>query len=145
MCLPIKLYTKIPMFKANRLLTKVITYQLSAYCGAVCAAAGSISGIAFLDHAPLNVIENVITNTLGTISGMVCDGAKSSCAAKIATSLYCAILSYTMAKNGNVFRDGEGIIKNSTEATITTVGKLAANGMRGTDVELLNLMLEPEK
>lgn len=116
--------------------------KLSAYCGAVCAAAAGISGIAFIDNSPLEVIENVIINTLGTISGMVCDGAKSSCAAKIATSLYCAILGYTMAKNGDVFRDGEGIIKNDIEVTISTVGRLAAEGMRGTDEKLLNLMLE---
>lgn len=116
--------------------------KLSAYCGAVCAAAAAASGIAYLDGQPVEVIGNVITNTLGTISGIVCDGAKSSCAAKIATALYCALLGYSMAKNGSVFRDGEGIVKHDIERTITTVGRLAAEGMRGTDEKLLSLMLE---
>lgn len=116
--------------------------KLSAYCGAVCAAAAGVCGIAYLDKQPLTTIENIIINTLGTISGMVCDGAKSSCAAKIATALYCALLGYSMARNGDVFRDGEGIVKNDIEYTISTVGRLAAEGMRSTDEKLLSLMLE---
>ena len=116
--------------------------KLSAYCGAVCAAAASACGVAYLDGQPLDLICNVLTNALGTISGMVCDGAKSSCAAKIATALYCALLGYTMAKSDCVFRDGEGIVKPTIEETITTVGRLAAEGMRSTDEKLLGLMLD---
>ena len=116
--------------------------KLSAYCGAVCAAAAAAAGIGYLDSQRLEVIENTIINSLGTISGMVCDGAKSSCAAKIATALYCSLLGYSMAKAGNVFRDGEGIVKPDIEKTISTVGRLAADGMKSTDEELLSLMLD---
>lgn len=119
--------------------------KLSAYCGASSAAAASAAGIAFLDGAELRVIEDTLTNTLATISGMVCDGAKSSCASKIATALFCALLCYTMAGHGRVFRNGEGIVQENVEKTIDAVGTVAADGMRITDEVILRQMLRAKE
>ena len=89
-----------------------------------------------------DVISNTITNTICTAGGIVCDGAKSSCAAKIATSVYTALVALDMAKTGNAFQAGEGLTASSLEATIRNIGTMGRIGMRETDVEILNLMLE---
>ena len=115
---------------------------LSAYCGAVSAAAGAGCGIAYLYGMSYEQICMVITNTIATIGGMVCDGAKSSCAGKISLAVEAALLSVEMAKNDNVFRNGEGMVKKDIEETIAAYGKMAAEGMKSTDVEILNIMLE---
>lgn len=116
--------------------------RLSAYCGAVSAACGAGAGIAYLHGANLSVIENTITNTLANVSGIVCDGAKPSCAAKIASSIDAAILAFHMAQNGRKFCSGEGIVKNDIEKTICGIGRLASEGMQATDTEILNIMLD---
>lgn len=115
--------------------------SLSAYCGAVSAACGAGAGIAYMLGCSYDVICHVITNTISTIGGMVCDGAKSSCAAKIATAVECALMSLDMAQEGLVFQPGEGMVKNDIEDTIKSIGRMGRDGMRETDIEILNIML----
>ncbi len=115
--------------------------KLSAYCGAVSAATGAGAGIAYLHGAGYDVIMETITNTLGNVSGIVCDGAKASCAAKIASSVDAAILAYHMAADHHCFHSGEGLVKEDAEATIKSFGRMGREGMRSTDVEILKIML----
>ena len=116
--------------------------SLSAYCGAVSAACGAAAGIAYMLGESYEVICDTITNTIATIGGMVCDGAKSSCAAKIAVAVDCALSSLEIAKAGHVFQPGEGMVKGNVEETIRSVGRMGRVGMHSTDVEILNIMLE---
>ncbi len=116
--------------------------RLSAFCGAVSAATGAAAGIAWLDGAEYDVIAQTITNSLGNVGGMVCDGAKASCAAKIASALESALLGYEMAKEERGFVDGEGIVKADVEGTIASVGRMAAVGMHSTDQEILHIMVD---
>ena len=116
--------------------------KLSAYCGAVSAAVGAGAAIAYLNNASYEVIEETIVNTLGNVSGIVCDGAKASCAAKIASSVDAAILAYHMASERRGFRSGEGLVKDSAEKTLKSYGRMGREGMRATDVEILRIMLE---
>ncbi len=116
--------------------------KLSAYCGAVSAATGAGAAIAYLHGASREVIDEAIVNTLANISGMVCDGAKASCAAKIASSVDAAILAYEMAAHNRTFHSGEGLVKSNTEETIRSFGRMGREGMRSTDVEILKIMLE---
>ena len=115
--------------------------SLSAYCGAVSAAAGSGAGIAYLLGCTEQEICNTITNTIATIGGMVCDGAKPSCAAKIASAVAAAILALHLSKKNKVFQPGEGLVKKDVK-TIASIGRMGREGMRSTDVEILNIMLE---
>lgn len=115
--------------------------RLSAFCGAVSAGCGAAAGIAYLNGNGFDVIAHTIVNTLAILSGMVCDGAKPSCAAKIAMAVEAGFLGYEMYQNGkNQFLDGEGIVKKGVDNTIKTVGRMASKGMRGTDREILNIM-----
>lgn len=114
---------------------------LSAYCGAVNAGCAAVCGIAYLDKVPLDKMEDIITNTLGTISGMLCDGAKSSCAAKIAVSIQTGFLAYEMAKNECRFLEGEGIVGVNADETIKAVGKIGKDGMKETDGKILEIMM----
>ena len=117
--------------------------KLSAYCGAVSAATGAGAGIAYLHGADFDTIAETITNTLANVSGIVCDGAKASCAAKIASSVDAAIMAYYMAAEHRGFQSGEGLVKKDVEATIKSFGRMGREGMRSTDVEILKIMLEP--
>lgn len=115
--------------------------SLSAYCGAVCAAAGAGAGIIYLCGGTMEQIENTVVNTIADAGGIVCDGAKPSCAAKIATSLQAAVLSHKMAMRGLTFSRGEGLVMDCPEDTIKAVGYVGRAGMKQTDVEILNLMI----
>ena len=115
--------------------------RLSAYCGAVNAGCAAVCGIAYLDQQPLSVIEDIITNTLATISGMLCDGAKPSCAAKIAMSIETGLLSYEMAKNQCRFISGEGIVGKNADKTIESVGIIGKDGMKEMDSKILEIMM----
>jgi L-cysteine desulfidase len=115
---------------------------LSAYCGAVSAAAGAGCGICWLKGGGYEEICDVITNCIAVVGGMVCDGAKSSCAGKISIAVETALMSVDMALNHNVFRNGEGMVKKDVERTIEAYGRMAAEGMKETDIEILNIMLE---
>ena len=116
--------------------------RLSAYCGAVSAGCAAGAGIAFLMHENDTVIKHVIVNCLAITSGIICDGAKPSCAAKIASSVDAALLALAMAQHKQQFRAGEGIVKKGVENTICSVGRLGKNGMRETDKEILRIMTE---
>ncbi|MFI3211107.1 MAG: L-serine ammonia-lyase, iron-sulfur-dependent, subunit alpha [Peptostreptococcaceae bacterium] len=115
--------------------------KLSAFCGAVSASCGSGAAIAYLKGESYDVITKTIINTLGTTSGIVCDGAKPSCAAKIASSVDASIMAYYMAKEDNVFSPGEGLIKDDVEETVKSICKMAREGMKETDIEILNIMI----
>lgn len=115
--------------------------SLSAYCGAVSAACGSGAGIAYMLGYDYEVISNVITNTIANIGGMVCDGAKPSCAAKIASAVDATMLAINMAIRNRVFQPEEGLVKDDIEETIRSIGRMGREGMKYTDIEILNIML----
>lgn len=117
--------------------------KLSAFCGVVSAAAATGAGLAYLQGMSFEQICQVITNTLATSGGMVCDGAKPSCAAKIGVSLNNAVMGLNMARMGKTFREGDGIVGRDAEATIRNVGRMARVGMKQTDEEILNIMIDP--
>ena len=116
--------------------------RLSAFCGAVSAGCGAAAGIAYLRGGRFDIIAHTIANTLAICSGMICDGAKPSCAAKIASAVDAGLMGYNMYLNGgHQFVDGEGIIQKGVENTIVNVGRLARQGMRRTDEEILDIMV----
>ena len=126
----------------SALLLKRGVGRLSAFCGAVCAACGAGAGITFLTGGSDQAVADTITNALANVSGIVCDGAKGSCAAKIASAVDAALLGHEMAMDGLCFGAGEGLVKQDIEATIAGVGRMAAQGMAQTDEKILELMLE---
>lgn len=136
-----KLYRALALANLISVHEKRFIGNLSAYCGAVSAATASVAGIAYLEGADYEMIGNTIINSIGTIGGMVCDGAKASCASKIASAVQTAMLAYDMAKNGHVLKDGEGLVEGGVEGTIRNIGRMGREGMRETDVEILNIML----
>lgn len=101
-----------------------------------------LAGIAYLYGGGYRDISHTIVNALSIVSGMICDGAKASCAAKIATAVDAGILGYHMFKEGQQFKDGDGIVKKGIEATIINVGKLAKEGMKETDKQIIKIMME---
>ena len=115
--------------------------RLSAYCGAVNAACGAATAITWLQGGSREQINETITNTLATISGMVCDGAKPSCAAKISLALEAAMMGHDLAMEDDNFLPGDGIVKNDVESTIIGVGEIASKGMVSTDETILNVMV----
>ncbi len=114
---------------------------LSAYCGAVSAATGAGAGIAYLCGGGYKEVIHTVVNSVAIVSGMVCDGAKASCAAKIASAVDAAILGYEMYVHGQQFRRGDGIVVGDVEATIRGVGLLGKEGMRETNNEIIKLMI----
>ncbi len=115
--------------------------RLSAFCGAVSAGAGAGAGIAYLLDGSYDVIVHTIVNALGNVSGIVCDGAKASCAAKIASAIEAALLGYHMYKNEQQFYREDGIVGAGVEATIKNVGRLGKTGMKQTNEEVLKIMI----
>lgn len=137
-----KLYRALVLSNLITIHQKTGIGRLSAYCGAISAGVGSGAGIAYLYGGGYKEISHTIVNALSIVSGIVCDGAKASCAAKIAAGVDAGILGYHMYKNGQQFRDGDGIVKKGVEATICNIGKLAKEGMKETDKEIIKLMIE---
>lgn len=117
---------------------------LSAYCGVVSAGAGSACGIAYLLGGGIEEITHTLVNALAIDSGIICDGAKASCAAKIATAVESGLLGLNMYYNGNEFFAGDGIVKKGVENTIKSVSRLAHEGMRETDKEIIKIMMDNE-
>jgi len=115
---------------------------LSAYCGAISAGCGCGAGIAFLLGSGYHRIAHTIVNAVAILSGTICDGAKPSCAAKIAMAVEAGILGYEMAKTGRQFYAGDGIVTKGVENTIRNIGRLARDGMGETDKEIIRIMLE---
>lgn len=117
--------------------------RLSAYCGAVSAGCASGAGIAYLYGGGVDEVSHTIVNSLAITSGIICDGAKASCAAKIATAIDAGIL-YHMYKEGQQFYGGDGIVSKGVENTIKNVGQLAKEGMATTDQEILKIMTKTQ-
>ena len=116
--------------------------NLSAFCGVVCAGTAAGAAIAYLQGGGLNEISHTIVNSLATVSGMVCDGAKASCAAKIAFSVNAGLLGYDMYVMGNQFYCGEGLVTKGVDNTIKNIGRLGREGMKGTNKEIIKIMTE---
>lgn len=136
-----QLYRALILSNLIALHQKALIGKLSAFCGVVSAAAGAGAAIAFLHGHPLSIIKDTITNTLANISGMVCDGAKSSCAAKIASAVDAAQMGFHLATNGRVFPAGDGLVGEKAEETIQAIGRMARDGMKTTDIEILSIMM----
>ena len=116
--------------------------RLSAYCAVVSAASAGAAGVAYLMGEPKEVVEATLSNALAGTSGVVCDGAKPSCAMKIALSVGNALLAYKMARTDNNFKSGEGLVKGTVDRTVATIGDVARVGMKETDIVILESMLE---
>jgi L-cysteine desulfidase len=115
--------------------------SLSAYCGAISAGCGAGSGICYLHGGRLNEISHTIVNALAINSGVICDGAKASCAAKIASAVEAGLLGMQMYMHDSQFYGGDGIVIKGVENTIRAVSKIARDGMRGTDQEIIRIMI----
>lgn len=141
-CSEEKLYRALLISNLITIHLKAGIGRLSAYCGAVSAGAGSGAGIAYLLGGAIEEISHTIVNALAITSGIVCDGAKSSCAAKIATAVETGIFGYEMYKNGQQFYGGDGLVVNGVEESIRQFARLARIGMRETDREIILMMTE---
>lgn len=119
--------------------------KLSAYCGAVSAAIGSGAAITWLSGGDLDCITRTITNTIANVSGIVCDGAKSSCAAKIASSVFSALMGYYMAIDNHVFQPGEGLVMENLQDTVNAYTYMGRVGMAETDLTILRMMTGENK
>lgn len=115
--------------------------RLSAYCGAVSAGAAAGAGIAYLCGGGYEEIIHTVVNALAIVSGMICDGAKASCAAKIASAVDAGIMGYNMYLNGQQFYAGDGIVTKGIEGTIHNIGRLGKDGMRETNEEIIKMMI----
>ncbi len=116
--------------------------RLSAYCGAVSAGCAAGAAISYLYGGGRREVGHTLVNALATISGMICDGAKPSCAAKIAAAVDAGILGWHMFRSGQQFRGGEGIVTKGVEETIANIGRLGRLGMRETDREIIRIMTD---
>lgn len=135
------------MYRALTLSNLVAIHQktgigrLSAYCGAVSAGAAAGAGIAYLCGGGYEEVIHTVVNALAIVSGIVCDGAKASCAAKIASSVDAGILGYNMYIRGQEFHGGDGIVTRGVEATIRNIGRLGKDGMKETNEEIIKIMI----
>ena len=136
-----KLYRALLISNLTAIFQKHYIGSLSAFCGAVTAAAGCGAAITWLHGGTLENICDTIANTVANVGGMVCDGAKASCAAKIASAVDAAIMAHHLSMRGLKFQPGEGIIQSDPQQTIRSLGYIGRVGMKHTDVEILNLML----
>ena len=116
--------------------------RLSAFCGVTSAGVAAGAGICYMETKDLDLIEKTISNALMIASGMICDGAKASCAAKIATAVDAGISGYYLAKNNRNFEAGDGLLKDDIEETIRSIGYVAKEGMKETDIIVLNTMIQ---
>ena len=115
--------------------------SLSAFCGAVIAASGAGAAITYMMEGSYEAVSRTIINTVANVGGIVCDGAKASCAAKIASAVDAAILAHSLSMKGRTFHEGEGIIQDTVEETIQSVGYVGRVGMKETDHQILKIML----
>ena len=136
-----KLYRALTLSNLVAIHQKTGIGRLSAYCGAVCAGAAAGAGIAYLHGGGYEEIAHTVVNALAIVSGIVCDGAKASCAAKIASSVEAGILGYNMYKCGQQFYAGDGIVTKGVDETIRNIGRLGKEGMRETNVEIIDIMV----
>lgn len=136
-----KLYRALTLSNLTTIHQKTLIGRLSAYCGAVSAGAGAGAGIAYLCGGGYKEVVHTVVNALAIVSGIVCDGAKASCAAKIASAVDAGILGYNMYKRGQQFYGGDGIVTKGIEATIKNVGRLGKEGMKETNEEIIKIMI----
>ena len=136
-----KLYRALCVSNLSTIRVKQGIGTLSAYCGAVAAGAGAGAGIAYLYGGGFKDVAHTLVNALAIDSGLICDGAKASCAAKIATAVENGILGFNLYRSGNQFLGGDGIVKKGVENTIESISRLAKDGMRDTDKAILEIML----
>ncbi len=136
-----KLYRALVLSNLTAIHQKQYIGRLSAYCGAVNAGAGAGAGIAYLCGGGYKEVVHTVVNALAIVSGIVCDGAKASCAAKIASAVDAGILGYNMYIRGQQFYGGDGIITKGVEATLKNVGRLGKDGMRQTNEEIIKIMI----
>ena len=137
-----KLYRALLVSDLITIHQKVGIGRLSAYCGAISAGVGAGAGIAYLLDGSYSALAHTIVNAVAILSGTICDGAKPSCAAKIAASVDAGILGYHMYRNNNEFKRGDGIVAANVENTIANVGILAKEGMQETDRTILRIMVD---
>lgn len=137
-----KLYRALVLSNLITIHQKTRIGRLSAYCGAVSAGAAAGAGIAYLDGGGYEEVIHTVVNALAIVSGMICDGAKASCAGKIAAAIDAGVLGYRMYQQGQQFHGGDGIISRGVEKTLDNVGRLGKIGMRSTDKEILQIMLQ---
>jgi L-cysteine desulfidase len=137
-----KMYRSLVVSNLIAIHQKQYIGSLSAYCGAVSAACGAGAGITYMYGASYEQVCLTIINTLGNVGGIVCDGAKPSCAAKIASSVQAALMAFHLSIQNKSFLPGEGIIKGDIEETIKSMGYIGRVGMRMTDTEILNVMID---
>ncbi len=114
--------------------------RLSAYCGVICSAAAVAGALCFINDKDFETVSHAIANTLGDVSGIICDGAKASCAMKISTTIYAAFDSYVLATHGKYLQGGDGIVAHDIEETLDYIGRLAQDGMRTTDEVIIDIM-----
>lgn len=139
-CSEEKLYRALLVSDLITLHQKTGIGRLSAYCGAVGAGAGAGAGIAYLAGGGFEEIAHTLVNAIAITSGIICDGAKASCAAKIAASVDAGILGWNMYRNGQQFYGGDGVVSKGVENTIRNIGRLGKDGMRETDKEIIRIM-----
>jgi L-cysteine desulfidase len=137
-----KLYRALVLSNLLGIHQKTPIGRLSAYCGAISAGAAAGCGIAYLKDGSFRTIAHTLVNALAISSGVICDGAKASCAGKISLAVDTGILGFKMYSMDQQFRAGNGIVKKGVEAMIDSVGRLGRDGMRQTDKEILNIMLD---
>lgn len=115
--------------------------SLSAFCGATSAGCGAAAGIAYLHGGDYGAVAHTITNALAIVSGMICDGAKPSCAAKISMAVEAGIMGFEMYRKGNQFCQGDGVLSGAVDTTIANIGRIAKDGMQTTDEHILDIMI----
>ena len=137
-----KLYRALLFSALLTIYQKEFIGKLSAFCGAVSASCASGAAVTYLCGGTLDQIKATVGNTLANIPGIICDGAKVSCAAKIASSLDAAMMAHYLSMNGQEYQAYTGILKEEIGETISCVGQIAKDGMKQTDQEIVKLMLE---
>lgn len=137
-----QLYRALALSNLTAIHQRIPIGRLSAYCGAVNAGAAAGAGIAFLSGGDYEAVIHTVVNALAIVSGIICDGAKASCAGKIAFAVEAGILGYNMYMQGQQFYGGDGIVKTGIEDTLKSVGRLGKDGMKGTNEEIIKIMLE---
>ena len=136
-----QLYRALVLSNLTAIYIKTGIGTLSAFCGAVSAGAAAGAGIAYLHDGTYEEIQHTIVNALAILSGTICDGAKASCAAKIASSIDAGIMGYYMYKNKQQFYAGDGIVAHSVDETIQNIGTLGSQGMLQTNDKTIEMMI----
>lgn len=136
-----RLYRALVLSNLIAIHQKMSIGKLSAFCGVVSAACAAGAAITYMLGGDYETISRTITNAIGNVGGIVCDGAKPSCAAKIASAVDAALMAHHLAVEGQAFSDGEGLVTHDVEGTIANIGQVASKGMKSTDLEILRLMV----